>query len=96
MEDKTQTGFLSISAFLVKSLIKRLHNSRTNYGIDMKLKPLSKFHKRNTLTSKKFGDELVVVFSILGKLGVVYKPDSRRMVRDLNFSMNNYLLPTKS
>ena len=43
MEDKIQTGFLSISAFLVKSLIKRLHNSRTNYSIDMKLKPLSKF-----------------------------------------------------
>ena len=63
----------------------------------MKLKRLSKFHKRDRLTSRNFGDELVVVFSILGKFGVVYKPDSRRMVRDLNFSMNNYyLLPTKS
>ena len=49
--------------------MKELHNLRTNYSIDMKLfKPLSKLDKRDTtLTSRKFGDELVVVFSILGK-----------------------------
>ena len=39
----------------------------------MKLKPLSKLDKRDKLTSKNFGDELVVVFSILGKFVAVYK-----------------------
>lgn len=96
MEDKIQTGLLSIFVFLVKYLINRLHNSRTNYSIDIKLKSLSKLYKRDTSTSRKFGDEIVVIFSILGKFGVVYKPDSRLMARDLNFSVNNYLMPTRS
>ena len=76
----------------------KLHNSRTNYSIDMKpFKPLSKLDKRDTtLISRKFEDELVVVFSILGKFGAFYKTESRRMVRDLNISLNNYLLPKES
>ena len=75
----------------------KLHNSRTNYSIDMKpFKPLSKLDKRDTtLISRKFGDELFV-FSILGKSGAFYKTESKRMVRDLNFSLNNYLLPKES
>ena len=75
----------------------KLHNSRTNYSIDMKpFKPLSKLDKRDTtLISRKFGDELFV-FSILGKFGAFYKTESKRMVRDLNFSLNNYLLPKES
>ena len=38
----------------------------------MKLKPLSKLDKRDTFTSRKFGYELVVDFSILDKFGAVY------------------------
>ena len=39
----------------------------------MKLKPLSNLDKRDKLTSKNFGDELVVVFLILGEFVAVYK-----------------------
>lgn len=36
--------------------MKELNNFKNNYNIDMKLKPLSKVDKRDTPTSRKFGD----------------------------------------
>ena len=53
LEDKIQTRLFSVSTFLVQSLMKKLRNSRNIYGIEVKLGPLSKLDKRNTLTSKK-------------------------------------------
>ena len=76
--------------------MKELHNSRTNNRIDIKGGPLSKFGKRDRLTLRKFGDDPIVTSSILGRSGAISMPESRRMVRDLNLSMNNYLLPKKS
>ena len=32
---------------------------RTNNDIDMKLRPVTKFNKRNTATSKKFNDKII-------------------------------------
>ena len=61
-EDKIQTGLLSISAFLVKSHMKELRNSKTNYNIDMKLGPLSSLEKRDTLIWNKFDDGLLLFF----------------------------------
>lgn len=50
---KTETGVFSISAFLVKTFMKKLRNFRTSYGTDVKLQSLSKLEKRDTSTSKK-------------------------------------------
>ena len=55
--DKTQTGIISISWFLVKSLINK--NSRPSNDIDMKLEPVTKTNTRNTTKSKKFDDDIV-------------------------------------
>ena len=47
-------GLLSISGFIVKSLInKDYHNSKTSDDIDMKLGPLAKLDKRNTEMATK-------------------------------------------
>ena len=49
--DKTQTEVISISGFLIKSLInKNCQNSKTNKDINMKLGPLTKLAKTNTTT----------------------------------------------
>ena len=86
MEERTQTGLLSISAFVVKTLMKELHEFRTNYGTDVKLRPLYKFDKRDTVISEKIDVDLIVGFSILGQCKATQKQGS----------MNNYLLPKKS
>ena len=52
-----QNSDRGISNFWIsgQSLIKvNCHNSRTSDDIDMKLGPVTKLHKRNKTTSKKF------------------------------------------
>ena len=63
------------------------HNSRTSDDIDMKPGPVTKLDKRNKVTSKKFDDDVmsancdvIVIFSIYGQLGAIWKPDSGRIV----------------
>ena len=42
--------------------MKKLRNFRTSYGTDVKLQSLSKLEKRDTSTSKKIKDDVIVVF----------------------------------
>ena len=79
LEDKTQTGVISISACLVKHLMKKLHNSRTSYGNDVKLGPLSKTDKSDTLTSERFDDNVIVIFSTFVQFGAIQKPKFKRI-----------------
>ena len=79
------------------------HNSRTSNAIDMKLGPVTKIDKRNTATSKKFDDNgmaencgVVVIFTIYGQFGAIWKPDSRSMVCKIyNFINNNIFVLQK-
>ena len=58
--EKTQPTVISLFGFLVKSLInKNCHNSRTSNDADMKLGPLTKIDKKNTVTSRKIYENLV-------------------------------------
>ena len=84
LENKIQTRVFLISAFLVKSLMKKLRNSRTSYGINVEVGPLSKLNKRDRLTLKKFHDCNTVVLSILGQLAVIRKLECRYVVRDFS------------
>ena len=53
-------GLFLISGFLVKSLInKNCHNFRTSNVIDMKLGPVTKLEKGNTMTLKNFEGDVV-------------------------------------
>ena len=53
-------GVFSISVFLVKFLInKNCHNWKTCHDIGIKLGPLSKLEKRNTMASKKFERDVI-------------------------------------
>ena len=72
--EKTQTEVFPISGFLVKSLTNNnCHNSRPSADINMILELVTKLDKRNTTTSKKFDDDVVLgnydvimIFSIDG------------------------------
>ena len=85
---KTQTGVFPISGFLVNPLQKKIvNNSRTGDDIDMKLGPITKLHKRNKITSKKFDDDVmskncdvIVIFRFYGQFGAIRKPDFGRIV----------------
>ena len=65
----------------------------------MKLGPVTKLDKRNTTTSKKFDDdvllsncEVFVIFPIHGQFGAIRKPDSRRMAcKSYIFINSNFL-----
>ena len=83
--DKTQTGFLFTSEFLVKSLInKNYHKCKTSVDIVMKLGSLTKLDKRNTVTSKNgyvfMSVNYDVIFLIYDRFGAIQKPDSGCMV----------------
>ena len=59
--DQNSDRVFSISGFLVKSLIsKNCPNSKTSNNIDMKLGPVTKLDEKNTTTSKKFDDDVVL------------------------------------
>ena len=78
---------------------KNCHNSRNSNDIDMKLTPITKLDKRNTVTPKKIDDDVmsancdVIVFSpIYGQFTAMQKLDSRRMVyKTYIFIINNLL-----
>ena len=81
-------GNTHISWFLVESLLnKHFHNSRTSIDIDMKLGPITKLGKSNTITSKSIEDavmstnyDFVVIFPIYSQLGAIRKSESGRML----------------
>ena len=59
--DQNSDRVFSISGFLVKSLTnKNCPNSKTSNNIDMKLGPVTKLGEKNTTTSKKFDDDVVL------------------------------------
>ena len=58
--EKSQTGKISISGVMVKSLVnKNYDNSRNSYDIDMKLGPLIKLDKRNKTTARKIENDIM-------------------------------------
>ena len=81
--DKTQTGVITKFRISGQSLIKvNCHNSRTSDDIDMKLGSVTKFDKKNKITSEKFDNDdmldgdVIVIFLIHGQFGAILKPDS--------------------
>ena len=96
--DKIQMVKFSISLFLVESLIKNPLNSRTSYDIDVKIRPLSKLDKGDTLipeilmkTSSQQVINSLLFFSILASFLAVQNPEFGCMTRSLNFFLANYL-----
>ena len=71
----------------------------------MKLGPVTKLGKRNTVPSRKFDDDVVsadcgviVIFPIYGQFGAIRKPNSGRMICNvrLTFSLTVTLYLTKT
>ena len=65
----------------------------------MKLGSLTKFDNRNKTTSKKFDDDImpktcdvIVIFTIYGQFGAIWKPDSRCIVCEMYIFININLL----
>ena len=64
----------------------------------MKLRPVTKLDKRNKMTSKKFGQDVmsencdvIVIFPIYGQFGDFRKPDSGRTVCKIYIFINSNL-----
>ena len=49
-----------IFGFLANPLQKSCHNSRTSNDLDIKLVPVIKLDKKNTTTSEKLDDEILL------------------------------------
>ena len=66
----------------------------------MKLKPVTKYHKRNMTTSENdvisAVYDVIVIFLIYGQFGVMRKSKSRRMACKPKIFMNNNLLSYKN
>ena len=69
----------------------------------MKLGPVTKYDKRNKRISKKIDDEVmsancdvIVIFFIYGQFGVIWKPDSGRIVYKTYIFINSDLLSYKN
>ena len=65
----------------------------------MKLGPVAKLDKGNTRTLKKIQDDVlyakyyvIVIFSIDGWFGAIWKPDLGHKVYNTNIFINSYLL----
>ena len=65
----------------------------------MKLRPVTKPDKRNNTMSKKFGNDAmsencdaIAIFPIYGQFGVIWKPDSGRIVCKTYVFINSNLL----
>ena len=83
-------------------MTEKSDNARTSNDIDMKLAPVTKFDKRNTVTSKKFDDDVmsvncdvIVTFPIYGQFGANRKPDSGCMVCKTYIFIKSNLLSYK-
>ena len=68
----------------------------------MKLGPVTKLDKRNKMTSKEFGNDVmsvncdvIVVFPIYGQFGAIQKPDSGPKVCKLTVSLTITFLSYK-
>ena len=74
---------------------KNFRNS--SHDIDMKLGPVTKLDKRNTVRSKKFDEfsescDVIVIFPIYSQFGAIRKPDPRRInYKVYNFNNSNFL-----
>ena len=71
--------------------------------MDMKLGPVTKLGKRNTVPSRKFDDDVVsadcgviVIFPIYGQFGAIRKPNSGRMVCKTYIFINSNLISYKN
>ena len=78
---KNLGGVFLFSEFLVKFLInKNCHNSTTSNYIDMKVRPLTKYGKRNTKFQKNWRlrciNIVLLFFRFMEQLGAIQKPDS--------------------
>ena len=69
----------------------------------MKLGTVAKLDKRNTTTSKKLDDDImltnsgvIVFFPIYGQFAAIRKPDSESMVYKTSIFINNNLLSYKN
>ena len=69
----------------------------------MKLRPVTKLYKTNKTTSKKFDDgvmseycDAIVIFSIYGQFGAIWKPDSTSRVCEAYVFINSTLLSYKN
>ena len=58
----------------------------------MKLGPVTKLDKGNTLTSKNFDDGVILFFPIYGQFAVIPKPDSGHMFYRTYIFINSNLL----
>ena len=95
-----------ISGFRItgQSLInENCHNSRISNDIVMKLGSITKLCKRNTVTSKEFDDDfmllkcdIIIFFPIYGQFGAIPKPDFGRMVYKTYIVINRIDLSYKS
>ena len=92
-------GVFPISGFLVNPLKENCHNSGTSNDIDMKLGPVTKVDKKNTVTSKNIDDGVmstnygvIVIFSIYNQFGAIRKPDSELMVSKTYMFIKSNLL----
>ena len=104
--DIRQNSDERISDFRIsgQSFIKEnCHNSRTTDDINMKLRPVTKHHKRNKTTLKKIYDDVIaencdviVIFTIYGQFGAIRKPDSRRIVCKTYVFIKSNLLSYKN
>ena len=67
----------------------------------MKLGPVTKLDKRNTVRSKKFDEfsescDVIVIFSIYSQVGAIRKPDPGRINYKTFIFNNNNLLSNKN
>ena len=69
----------------------------------MKLGPVTKLHKKNKTTSKKFDDDVmsencnvIVILAIYGQFGAIQKPNSECIVCKTYVFINSNLLSYKN
>ena len=87
-----------------QSLIQRnCRNSRTSDDVDMKLGSATKRNKKNKITSKIFGDDVmsenrdvIAIFLIFGQFGEIQKPDSGCIVCKTYIFINSNFYLTKT
>ena len=89
----------SISDFWISLIKENCHNSRVNDDIDMNLRPVTKFDKKNKTTSKKIDNDvilancgIIVIFSVYGQFGAIWKQVSGHIVSKTYIFINSNLL----